>query len=561
MNKIRIKSHLPCDDCGSTDALTNYGTHTHCFSCGKHTFLKDNEDLKEDTVSYDYKKPTNELPAFYTNAGTELEVVLPVNKSKIIPLEHRKIGYKAAEKYGVWKDGNVFVYPFYSKDGKSHVANQIQTPDRKGFLVRGGANWSNTGLFGQNVFPAGCAKQITITEGANDALACYEMQGCQYPVVAVKSAGSALKEVSDNFEYLNSFDKIVLCLDSDKQGLDAAEKIASSGFALGKVRLVKLQKAKDANDYLRNGWTKEFMQEWWNAPEWTPVGIQHAKDCWLEVLKAKQTKYEAVDWPWGGLNQLTYGIRPSELVTITANPKVGKTSILRETVYHVIQQIINTGGRVGVMFLEEPKKDTLLGLMSLTANKPLHIPDVLENTSEAELKTYFDEVYKDDKLILWDHFGSNSVQSVLDYIRYMANLGCKHVVLDHLSIIVSDQSGDERKQLDEIATKIKTLTIELGISVICVIHQNRQGQIRGTAGVEQLSNIVIKLYRDMLAEDEDTRNTMKVMVEMNRFSGKTGPACLLKYDGETGRLTEMPQETLEEYLERNSKKKEKDDEW
>lgn len=47
------------------------------------------------------------------------------------------------------------------------------------------------------------------------------------------------------------------------------------------------------------------------------------------------------------------------------------------------------------------------------------------------------------------------MDAVLDKVRHMHALGCKYTVLDHLSIVVSDQSGDERKQLDEISTKLK----------------------------------------------------------------------------------------------------------
>ena len=148
---------------------------------------------------------------------------------------------------------------------------------------------------------------------------------------------------------------------------------------------------------------------------------------------------------------------------------------------------------IGLLHLEEPNSDTALGLMSITANKPLHLPDVRETVDNDELRKYFDSTINNDRVVIWDHFGSNSIHEVLAKIRHMHNLGCKYIVLDHLSIVVSDQSGDERKQLDEISTKLKTLCMELNIAVIAVIHQNRQGQIRGTAGVEQLANMVIKL--------------------------------------------------------------------
>jgi hypothetical protein len=119
----------------------------------------------------------------------------------------------------------------------------------------------------------------------------------------------------------------------------------------------------------------------------------------------------------------------------------------------------------------------------------------------------------------------------------MHALGCKYIVLDHLSIVVSDQSGDERKQLDEISTKAKTLCMNLNIALICVIHQNRQGQIRGTAGVEQLANIVLKLYRDNTDLNEWRRNVTRsssrkiaspVVQALRAGSGTTGLLGVLK---------------------------------
>ena len=68
--------------------------------------------------------------------------------------------------------------------------------------------------------------------------------------------------------------------------------------------------------------------------------------------------------------------------------------------------------------------------------------------------------------------------------------------------------------------------------------------IRGTAGVEQLANIVIKLHRDKLDLDPWRRNVTKVVVQENRFCGRTGPACYLWYNEMTGRLMELDEEEI-----------------
>jgi len=47
-----------------------------------------------------------------------------------------------------------------------------------------------------------------------------------------------------------------------------------------------------------------------------------------------------------------------------------------------------------------------------------------------------------------------------------------------------------------------------------------------------------------MAEDENERHTTKVAVAKNRFNGFTGPACLLKFDTNTGRMNEVEEEAL-----------------
>src|SRR5690348_643775 len=192
-------------------------------------------------------------------------------------------------------------------------------------------------------------------------------------------------------------------------------------------------------------------------------------------------KYETVTYPWAGLQKATYGIRLSELVLFTAHTKVGKTTFLKEIGAHILKEAKKEYG-VGFLFLEETNHDTTLGLMSIEANKPLHLPDVREGVSEADLRTYYDGIANTDRIVLWDHFGSNTIDEVINKIRHMHNLGCKYILLDHLSIVVSNQDGDERKNLDELATRIKTLCMELNIAVIAVIHQSRSGVVRGSAG-------------------------------------------------------------------------------
>lgn len=430
-------------------------------------------------------------------------------------------------------------YPLFNTENH-HIGNKVRYPD-KSFSIEGNIN--NAGLFGRQAFPAGSELAITVVEGQDDAMAGFEMQG--YAHVSVHSASTAVKDCRRDFEYLNSFKTIVFCFDNDEAGRKAAAECANLPFPLGKVKILTLSKHKDLNDYLKAGARQQYKDEWWKAPVHKPDGLKLGSEIWDEIIDRKESFTTL--YPWPTLNLQTFGIRLSEMIIVSADTGVGKTSFLKHIEHHLLTDPIikEKGYGVGFLHLEEPNGDTALGILSIHNGVPYHLP-----TSERpvdEIRQAYDEVLNTDRVVIWDHFGSNSVDAVLGKIRHMYAMGCRYIVLDHLSILVSDQSGDERKQLDEIATKLKTLTMELDIAVIAVIHTNRQGQIRGTAGVEQLANIVIRLQRNKLDENEWRRNVTVVRVDKNRFCGFTGPAGHLYYNKETARLSELEAEEVATY--------------
>lgn len=526
--------HTSCAKCGSSDGNALYSDgSTHCFVCKK------------------------------TEGTSDIEA--PPKEKRTIPLtpltdvfrdfKQRGLSSASVKRYGVDVDlssnDTEARYPLFSNG--VHVANKVRRKD-KNFHYEGKAE--NLELFGQHAFPAGSAKSITVVEGQDDALATFELTGFKFPCVSVLGSSTAIDDCKRNYEYLDSFPEIVICFDKDEAkvnpltgeksypGQEAALKVAGL-FKPGKVRVLTLRDYKDPNDYLRANRAAQFVKEWWAAPGYKPDGIKIGTQMWDEIIN--RPNHFAVPYPFTGLNKFTYGMRLSEVVIFTAETGIGKTSVLKEIEYCLLTnpEIIEKGYGVGFLHLEEPNHDTALGLMSIHNSKPYHLPDT-ERTIE-ELRSAYDAVINSDRVVVWDHFGSNSVDAVLEKVRHMHALGCKYIVLDHLSIVVSDQSGDERKQLDEISTKLKTLCMELNIAVLAVIHQNRQGQIRGTAGVEQLANIVIKLEREITAVDKWRRNVTKMTVQKNRFSGTAGPACYVYYNPHTGRLEELDEDEIFTY--------------
>ena len=517
--------HIACEKCGSSDANALFDDgHTYCYACLTY-------------VAGDGEKQASSSPKKELNLRGDV---------KSIP--DRGITASTCQYFGVTSDDTTQSYPYANEQG-AIIASKIRSVADKTFNIAG--DWKGSTLFGQNLFAKG-GKTVTIHEGELDALAGFQMSGSRYPNVSIRNgAQSALKDVKQAYEWLSSFDEIYICFDADEPGQKAASEVAE---VLGnKCKIVKhLQGFKDACDYLKAGKSAEYVKQWWASESWTPDGIIAGSTLWEEVNRPVE-KSSAM-YPWPGVNELTYGIRPAELITVTAGSGLGKSQFLREILWHLIK---TTKDNIGLMFMEESVRKTARGIMSLHLNKPLHLPDT--DVTAQELKNAFDITLGTDRLFFWDNFGSTDINNVVNRIRYFAKAtDCRYVFLDHISMVVSAQSnGDERKSIDELMTKLRMLVQETGISLIAVSHLKRPeskggheegaatslSQLRGSGSIAQLSDIVIGLVRNAQAQDPIERNTTRVSILKNRFAGLTSPHCAsLLYNKDTGRMLEIQED-------------------
>jgi len=527
--------HEECPQCGSKDNLAVYSDgHGYCFGCGYWS------PPTEDNI-------TREEQHNMTERTQQVHT-----KGFLGALPERNISKNIAAKYGVrishGENGKVnkHYYPYYDAKTSDLVGYKERDVLNKNFGING--TNKGAGLFGQNIFKEG-GKYLTITEGELDALSVSEMFGGKWAVVSLKNGASgALRDIKDNLDYIESFDNVVLCFDQDEAGKDA-EKAVRDVISPNKLRICTLP-MKDASDMLMGGKVKDFTEAWWNAKGYTPAGIIKGEDTWEHLQKDNDIR--TVMYPWHALNELTYGFRQKELVTITSGSGMGKSSVVKELEAHILNE---TDDSLAIIHLEESVDRSVKGLMSIEANLPIHIPKYEELLSEDEKYALWKKSVGDKNVFFYDHFGSMSEDSLLSVIRtYAKSFDCKWIVLDHLSIVVSDQEGglDERKQIDAIMTKLRKIVQETGVGLFLISHLKRPmgkaheeggqvslSELRGSAAIAQLSDMVIGLERNQQAEEESDRNTTTLRIVKNRFCGLTGKAGQLLYNKETGRLKEV----------------------
>jgi twinkle protein len=505
-------SQGPCPACGSSDANTLYEDgHTHCYSCEAHSSSKGQTRSKSGLPQLTYG-----------------------------PLKVRRIREDTCRKYWYGFNANGEQTATYFDASGKPVAHKTRTP-AKTFSWKGDAKGSV--LFGQQLFREG-GKRVVVTEGELDALSLSQAMGNKWPVVSVKNgAGGALRDIKANLEWLESYEIVVFMFDMDTPGREAALKCAEV-LTPGKARIAQLP-LKDANEMLVANRVEELLGAFWEAKTYRPSGLLSGADALERVLSHDEAEY--LRYPWPGLNKLTRGARSSSIMTVCAGSGIGKSEFVREVGHHVLKQ----GLGLGYIALEETVRRTAQGLLSTHLQKPLHL---LEGQVEHdEIRQAAQDLgFNRDNVVFFDHFGSLQNETLMSKIRYMAvSLGIRWVILDHVSIVVSGQQNEnERIAIDYLMTEIRSLCQETGVGMFLVSHlkrppgdarqweegrKPRMADLRGSAAIEQLSDYIFGLSRNMRAEGPE-RNQLHVDVLKNRHTGEMGHACALRYDIDKSRL-------------------------
>ena len=512
-------AHEPCPSCGSRDNLARYDDgHGYCFGCG-HLETEGTVKVVEQTphsggmITFEYG---------------------PLVKRGISTDTCRKFSYGTGE----WKGKPVQVANYRNEEG-AVVAQKVRTKD-KDFAILG--EGKNLGLWGMRLWGEG-GKKLVVTEGEIDAMSVSQAQNNRWPVVSVPSgAAGAAKVIRQHLEWLESFDLVVFMLDQDEPGQKAAVECALL-LSPGKAAIASLP-LNDPNEMLVAGRTKELISAIWEAKAYRPDGVVPGEELWERIIEERDQ--ESVEYPWAGLNEKTYGLRQGEVVTLSSGTGLGKSSVCREWQLW----LLNKGHRVGIVALEENVKQSAECLMGLHMEIPPFKWGQEEVTEETKREA-FEATVGNGRCVLYDHWGSLESANLLSRIRYMARgMGCTHIFLDHLSIVVSGiGDGDERRLIDNTMTRLRSLVEELQIALVIVSHLKRPegrsheegghvslSHLRGSGAIAQLSDICIGLERDQ--QDEERKNITTLRVLKNRYTGDTGVACSVKYDSRTGRLHE-----------------------
>lgn len=491
-----------CPNCGSSDNLITWDDgHSYCFSPNC-TYNKDHSPKGQQRT----KKKKEEK-------SIEPVILTPVRLPK------RRLLEATCAKFGVGVFEKQIHFPYY-KDGKLlgyKVRNHALPKKHKGhFYVKGSIN---NILFGNQCVHTN--KVIAITSGEYDAMSVTQMAGVA--AVSLGGDGMAEKTILANMEWLETFEKIILCIDNDSAGNTATDIIRSILRPYQTFTMVFPTGYKDASDMLQARQTELFTRSLWSAKP-TPIQTIFTKEelelslaTQDEVPKGTPTGLVRLDMSMGGL-------RPHELTTVVAKSFQGKSTFSRV----VFSNLLREKHKCLVVALEEqPLK---------YARRLLHsyIGRQANQVSENEKSFLISQMLEYVELSTLN--GKITTQDLSDCIEYSVRRDqTRYVLVDNLSAAV-----DRSKLFEQSSAFVETLfglcgKFPIHVFLVCHTHRNGESGIEsgyGTSAIEHHSDNMIIVERE---PESDYGTTIKLV--KNRELGKE-TQYTVEFNPRTGRYEE-----------------------
>ena len=518
-------NHQPCPyvDCGSSDAFS-YETELmigKCHSC-ESAYPSKKATFSWAKEIYPTKGVNNMGVVDYTPKRIE-----QAGNGKFVAM--RGITERTMEDFGVltYDDRQEYVYPSGGK--------KVRTLKEKGFYAKDG--FKGDELFGMNLFTAGCSKIVTITEGELDALSAAQMLKSSYtnPVVSLPSATPSRKLWENCKDWLNSFDKIVLSVDTDEAGNAVADKIAK--LFPNKVYRVPHETYKDANEFLQAGKGNDFKSAWWNARKYTPENILNTTDQFLSLYN-DTPEHQYVETGIVALDDKILGLMQGHFTVIKAPTGIGKTEVMRFLEYNMLQK----GVPIASWHLEETKLRSLLGLVSYDCKENLTRRDLIdEKKAHDRVVKSIESLTKDENFYQFYLGDGQGTEELLEQIRFFREAcGVRYVFFEPIQDVVAGKNEASKEEiLADLSVRLSKIAAELNVGIVTIAHTNDDGDPKYCKMIGQRASVIIDLSRDKESDDVEERNTTHITVQKNRPCSEEGRAGKMRFNPDTFTLREV----------------------
>lgn len=418
-----------------------------------------------------YKIPTEHIP--------------PISEPVLNYLRTRGFSDDTIEAFKIGGDGNIVKFPFY----KNGVLVNIKSRDILNKRNMWQSKDAEPTLFNRDSIDS---ETLIITEGEYDTMALF-----QYGLmtVSVPNGASGLQWVESEWDYLETFKKIIICYDDDLAGREGAVALAGR-LGLWRCYLCTFP-MKDANECLKNGVPKEIIFECIeNASEMNPDTIVRPDFFTGKVQKLFEmgSRLFGTATAWEELTQILKGWRGGEVTVWTGKNGAGKSTLLNQ---HFLD-LAKRGEKTCVYSGEMPPERYLRWavIQAVEKNSPDSI--LVQVTLE----------WMAGKIYILNTTDSITPEDLLRDFKYAAKrFGVKHFIVDSLMKIRLNNADEYKGQADFVSL-LCDFAKEFNCHVHLVAHPRKTSSdrdepgkvdVKGSSHITDLAHNVIVVYRP---EDE-----------------------------------------------------------
>lgn len=565
------EGHNPCPSCqaqgrdSSGDNLMYYGEGLGYFCFGGCGLVKVSDEYKElnnedsnkpikpkgeKILSKDYKKDIE-------GKALTPEEIVGINKNTLVELPKNMSVFRGIERE-LYKEAGVrwivnnenkpthMYVPVFVKGSDEPTGYHIRRINPNNPTVKPENPFRSVGYVGGgNLFfgqTNATEKTLIICGGQIDALTVKQMLSKdkynKSVTVVSTNIGEAntVKTIASQYDWVDSHEKIIICMDNDEAGELAYEAIKG---VLDNDKLFKANlRHKDPNKYLELQDSANLNKDvYWQVTPVKNYGVLDSKDLFKLGLESVRQKRIPLPPFLKGLKPLfPAGIKLSEILNIVSSVSTGKTVFVNAIVDFWLE---NCHYKPFIFSLEDSGGDYLVKLASRMLG--LNINNIVDdNEREAALlenqeliEGYLVDEHGMSRFNIMDKPNGNledMKKAILQAIRVHS---AKIILIDPLhSLLPSDLEQQSQWMKFEEETRRN-----YDVMFLNIVHTRKSNQgskahseggniteedTKGSGQISATATINITLSRNKLSDNPIERNTTYLSVKKNRTSGTTG---------------------------------------
>ena len=483
------------------------------------------------------------------------EYVLDENKSIVEKyFEKRKISTNTLDYFNITQSDGLVTWNFYDENDllvtvkQRHAHKPIGKEPKEWFIPN--YDYKHI-LYGMNKIDT--TKPLVITEGQIDCLSVFESGYTN--VVSIPSGTENMKWVTECFEWLEQFDKIILWFDNDVPGIKA-RKNASSQLGAWRTLFIDLPqeleredyskiKVKDANEVLFYFGADKVISLIDNAQEIPVQGV-------VDLSTVGDFDVEKIDGLYTHLKPLediVYKLLMGTVVIVTGTRGSGKSSLINQI---FVSEALNQNFDI-FLYSGELSPQVLKHWIdiNLAGEEKIKMKNDFIRKIDPQAKQDMENWYK-NRVWIYDNI-SNKSEDVLDRaITVTRKYGVKIWILDNLMTLNLGDEDDNystlKKQKEFMVNLIQYAQL-YNVLIVLAIHPHKLSALQpnitaddigGSGNLTNMAHTLLSVHRyskkDKEGETDGKGNYKKgkepinadvgIEILKNRYFGKMGVANL-----------------------------------